>query len=231
MLTLIGAFILCVVTVVVEVFGLIDIVGQNIINTVGEIFVLMLCGGTATFVESINHIRYRKTKKMNFNQLEILLNTNEDLRTLFTQYASNEYSVENIKAFEMIRQFSNDYTNMEKNMTLSEMMKFEKEFIVSYPRFELNISSVTKKRFYELLDSVQAPSLTQLSTEAETSDGSFQVTTQRVGVKVSELMDVIGVDLMLNLNDTFSRLQKTAQYDEWEYIYKLQKHTNNTTLP
>jgi len=238
MLTLFIVFIICVTVFLTIAMGGIGSAPSAALNTIAEICILMLCGGTAMLIELIKRIRYRNAEQLKENELEILLNTNEDIRSIFTQYSANEHSLENIKAFDMLRQFSNNFANLDKIVSLPELIKFEEEFIKTYSRFELNISGATKKKFYELIDSCKhSPSsvLPMTPTDSRESLSSNTSNTQLLnrthGVTVAQLKEVLGLELMLNMNDTFSRLQRTQQYVEWESIYKLQHHTKDSFHP
>ena len=210
--------------------------------------ILMFCGGTAMIVELIKKIKYRNTKKKENNEVEELLNKNEELWQLVREYATNEHSLENIVCYERMKQYSNDFKKMDKVIPLSELLKFEEEFIQTYSSYELNVPGTTKKKFYELLEScrMMAPSESSISSTPSSpiserlstaerlstfekpsnsrsnSNADLLIPSKSFGVTFQQLSDVIYFEIMLNISDTFSRLQRTAQYQEWESIYSMQ---------
>lgn len=200
------------------------------LNTVACFCILMICGGNSMIVEIVNKIRFRGVEKKEQSELENLLATNASIRELLTEYSRNEYSLENVLCFEKIRQWSNNFEQMDKTVSLNDLLKFEEEFVRTYAKYEVNISHSTKEKFLELVETCR--NLTNQVENVSLEDATPRGNTSRraSGVTIQQLYKVIMLDLMFNIGDTFSRLQRTEQYIEWKAINSLQEHIQDTPL-
>ena len=201
------------------------------LNLTCSISIIMFCGGTAMAIELFKKIKYRNTTKKESSDMEQLLVTNEALHSLFTEYSKNEHSLENIKCFDTLREYSNDFKKLDKIIPTEKLIWFEQEFIKQFSNYELNISGQTKRKFYELIDCQmqESKSVSVLSSvesqEGSRSSSNVDILTMKSGITAGQLKEVLSFELLLNMNDTFGRLQRSEPYREWEAIYLLQQHS------
>ena len=114
----------------------------------------------------------------------------------------------------------------------------------TYSKYEVNVSSSSKKKFYELYNSVdfsvkdsgvtssetnllgtshgnlQAISTSDMST---ISDSAVVVKQKLSNITLQQLKETFYIDLVGNMKDTYGRLQLTPQFAKWESVYSLQK--------
>ncbi|KAG2388576.1 hypothetical protein C9374_000015 [Naegleria lovaniensis] len=168
-----------------------------ILNTVLCICCVMFCGGTTLTIEIVKKLRNRNAKKTS-TELQDLLAENIDLLELLKEYASKEFSIENIELFSLLKSIKSE------TVSLSQLEDIEKDFIANFSKYEINLPSSTKHHFYKLLEECRNANLQQVSTQ--------------------KLFDVIWNELIINILDTFGRLEQTAQYKEWLSIKTMQEN-------
>ncbi|EFC37586.1 predicted protein [Naegleria gruberi] len=207
MLLLIGIW-----TVIISLLpsSLVDISGRYI-NFLVSLFTTLACGGNALIAELIKKLIYRKKFNTEKDRLDHLLLTNQDLYELFKDYCSKEFSLENILFFEKLKQASSNFTRADSKLSKELIEEMEKDFFTPYGKYELNIPGNVRKQIIELFQKSKSKgnSTEELLKEEET-------------ILVSQLMDLIYIDLLLNLNDTFTRLQRTREFQRWKEVYTLQ---------
>ncbi|EFC39371.1 predicted protein [Naegleria gruberi] len=180
-------------------------VQQKEYQNVGGIFNTILCfvfltmnGGGVVLIEIYKRIRYAKSQKTNSaDDLENILK-NEDLFNLFREYSEKEFSLENIEFYSVMLKLK-----VQKVVSEKELDEIDDTFIKNYSKYEVNLPSSCKREFYKLKEQAQ--------------EKTHQV-------EYSALWQVFGNDLVLNMMDTFRRLQETSNYSQWESVSKYQKH-------
>ncbi|EFC41580.1 hypothetical protein NAEGRDRAFT_70688 [Naegleria gruberi] len=166
----------------------------GIFNTLACFSFTLLSGGNVLIIEIYKMIANRNVKKN--ESLEIELENSEILK-IFKEYCQKEFSSENYELYIILKSLK------ESNVVrLTDMKDIESQFIQPYSKFEVNIPSVCKKEFYALM---------------KDCDKDGQIGYER-------LWDCLGPDLLLNLSDTFKRLQETSTYKKWESVQSYTKH-------
>ncbi|KAG2372877.1 hypothetical protein C9374_013084 [Naegleria lovaniensis] len=176
------------------------------------------------------------------SELETLLLTNREFKELFEEYATKEMSLENLLCFQKI------HLVLEKKgpnhvLSVEWMKQLDHDFIKSTGTYELNLSSETKKAFYQLMDRVVTLSQQENSTEPQTQNialenvvhvpnGDTRVELGHENLResdvfsmptITDLKNVLMQDVMTNLTDTRYRLMETREYEEWWKVYRIQK--------
>nr|CAG4711936.1 unnamed protein product [Naegleria fowleri] len=133
---------------------------------------------------------------------EILI-TDPTFRKMFREYSTSEYAVENLQMYEELEK-------LEKNspyVSLEDLQYIEEQFMKRFSPFEVNISASARKQFNELLERAQ-----------NTRD--YEYSSQ---VLFSDLKNALHGQIMLNIMDTFSRMELTSEFKKWKETKDLQK--------
>ncbi|EFC37420.1 predicted protein [Naegleria gruberi] len=223
--------IIILLTIVFQLFELLYLVG--VVRTLVTIMALMISGGTAIIAEMIRRFVYRNRKiTENDSDLEKHLSQSSDFFELFQEYASKEFSLENIMFFDIIHEIKTEY------VTVETMKHIEENFMRNYSKYEVNISFSSRRKFYELFDTmefkvdkmeVSSSEMNLLSGRASmklsTSDMSqLSITESKKSsnITLKQLKDAVYMDIIGNMKDTYGRLQLTPQFAKWESVYNLQ---------
>ncbi|EFC40914.1 hypothetical protein NAEGRDRAFT_58957 [Naegleria gruberi] len=151
----------------------------------------MAMGGTTMVLECFKMIRYSKNDES--EKLEDII-SDKNLFKILKEYAQKEFSLENILLYENLQQFSH------KKFTRTDLEEIEELFVRNYSKYEVNLPSLTKRKFYEYMKETE---------KSETLD-------------VKLVKDLIFQEILNNIMDTFSRLQETEEYLKWERIKQFQ---------
>ena len=162
-------------------------------------------------------VAFRKNQE---NELEYLMISDGYFYGLLKNFAEKEFASENILIWEKVRTISSNYTNYNALVTVEDLREIERDFIRNYSEYEINLSSDCKKKFYKLI----FPSYSTYIQSSE-EEGGFDAMSKNIDTILSEvstivtvkvLTDLLWPELFMNISDTFSRLQKTKQYKQWE---------------
>ncbi|KAG2393216.1 hypothetical protein C9374_009793 [Naegleria lovaniensis] len=186
----------------------------------------MIMGGNTLFIEWVKMLKYRKSEivkkletvtpaagskstlsmiKENDHSLEHLLK-DSNLFEMLKTYSEKEFSLENILLFEHIQEFVRT-----QKLTLSQVSQIEENFLKPYSKYEVNISSTTKKAFHEWHEHVKR------------NQDMIQENSVMDMKEIETLKHILYSDLLNNLNDTFHRMQATEEFMKWEKVVDLQR--------
>ncbi|EFC45556.1 predicted protein [Naegleria gruberi] len=148
----------------------------------------------------------------------------DDFKKIMREYTVKELSLENYNFFLVLQDLK---TKSNRALTLQQMIDVEKEYLSPVGSFELNVSSNTKKSFHTLKKTVTESSSSTLDT-ASTSTTSIELdsTSSKATIKIQDLVTVFEYEVLANLHDTFSRLEKTNEFTTWLQVYTIQKQNN-----
>ncbi|KAG2377427.1 hypothetical protein C9374_009338 [Naegleria lovaniensis] len=191
----------------------------------------MIMGGNTLFIEWVKMLKYRKSTQFtkfddtkstttskesttpstminshqHTNSLEYLLKDSNFFEMLKT-YSEKEFSLENILLFEQVQELVRT-----QKLTLSQLSQIEENFLKPYSKYEVNISSTTKKAFHEWHE--------RMKNSQVRDSHEFLLDAK----EIETLFNILYDDILNNLNDTFSRLQATEEFMKWEKVVDLQR--------
>ncbi|KAG2374337.1 hypothetical protein C9374_010907 [Naegleria lovaniensis] len=151
-------------------------------------------------------IRYGSSKytrlqsESNQKPLFEILISDPTFRQMFRDYSVNEYAVENLQLYEELEK-------LEKNsqyVTLEDLQHIDEQFMKRFSPFEVNIPATARKQFNELLNRAQNDS-------------------DALQILFSDLKSTLHGQIMLNIMDTFSRMELTTEFKKWKETKDLQK--------
>ena len=178
------------------------------LNTFFSITTTLICGGNVLIIEAFKKIFFKtKANTMTFT-IDNLLLVSKEFYDLFKEYCEKEISMENLLLWEKLRVASVNFTKTDTVVSLEFLQELEQNFLASYSKFEVNIPSSTRKEINALI------------LKQQVSTDKFATVT------VKSLMDIMYSEILINMSDTLSRLQKTAQYQKWEDVFTLQQSQN-----
>jgi len=196
LISMFALLILGLLIVVVSVVPAIPANATRSLNTLFSIATTLICGGNALILEAIKKIFFNiKSTPISFT-LDNLLLTNKEFYELFAEYCEKEFSKENLLLWEKLRVASADFKKEESTVSMEFLQELDQEFFSPYSKYEVNVPSSVRKEFQALIKNHGESSSEEL----------LQIVT------VKHLMDIVYRDVLLNMSDTLSRLQKTAQY-------------------
>ncbi|KAL9642949.1 hypothetical protein ABK040_010642 [Willaertia magna] len=188
-----------------------------------------LCGGTAMVIEIVKVIKLKVYKKLKKNN-SIDSNNNQQgefdsllsdisFFNLLKEYCEKEFSLENIVLYEKLMELKR-----KGFVTFTELQYIYDQFIKTYSAYEINLPSATKKQFMELL-TVRKDCLMEMELKEE---GKRLTTEEKEigGVEYGKVDEILMNDIIVNLSDTYSRLQQTSRFQEWETIKAMQMKAN-----
>ncbi|EFC38972.1 hypothetical protein NAEGRDRAFT_73295 [Naegleria gruberi] len=192
-----------ILPVIIAILTGIEATSNEVVDGLAGVSNTLLCfsfvqisGGNVLMIEIFKRVKRRKESSQLTWDQEL---TNTDLLQILKEYCEKEFSSENYEFYIKLKSLQN-----RKFIKLKELQKIEAEFIRNYSKYEVNIPSSCKKTFYELLNKCQEE--TQLE---------FQL-----------IWDCVAPELLLNLQDTFSRLQDTSIYAKWLSVQSLKENNN-----
>ena len=175
-----------------------------ILRMLGAFLAMLIAGGNAMIIKGVQWLMNRNKPKAieTSDQYLSLMQGDQmvgkDLYELFTEYARQEFSLENVLLFEVLRQWK----LQEGTISLEELTKMESEFLTPYSMYEVNVSNVVRNNCVDLIDDL----ISGTKSHCEFKD-------------LEPLMNAV----IMNIRDTFDRFERTQAFEEWNYVYNLQK--------
>ncbi|EFC40290.1 predicted protein [Naegleria gruberi] len=123
---------------------------------------------------------------------------NPEFQELLKNYCLKEMSSENFAIYMDLMKLDKEGKN--STMDLETLQTLEKDYFLANSMYEINISHAAKMNFYKLLNSAK----------------------QNEPPTVGELIEALLTDVVRNLYDTFSRLERTKEFKVWLEIYDIQ---------
>ncbi|EFC47787.1 predicted protein [Naegleria gruberi] len=185
---------------------------------------ILTCGGQCIIKYLFEKLRRNKTEQE--SSFEEFMK-NDDFRRIQREYCVKELSLENYNFFVYLNELK---SKAMKNLTLSQMIEVEKEYLTGV--FEVNVSGSSKRAFYKLKKQVEGSSAeanvssSSVSISSMTGVGSASSSIAEHQFKVQELISIFEMEVLTNLKDTFSRMEKTLEFLTWQKVYKIQKQND-----
>ncbi|EFC41692.1 predicted protein [Naegleria gruberi] len=164
-----------------------------------SVLFIFMCGGFALIFETF-HTILRKRNHQTLSELENFLK-DDNFKLIFKEFSSKEFSLENIFFFEKITQLKKQFGN--STLEISILDEINDDFIAANSNFELNIPSNTRRSFMEMKKNATTNSSTAI-----------------------QLYELFSDEIIVNLNDTLSRLVETSEFQHWHEIYQVQSSNN-----
>ncbi|EFC45724.1 RGS domain-containing protein [Naegleria gruberi] len=168
----------------------------GIFNTLLCLSFVQISGGNVLLIEIYKMITKRKEMSKLDWDQEL---KNADLLVLLKEYCEKEFSSENYEFYIKLKSLQG-----RKFVKFKELQEIEAEFIRNYSKYEVNLPFTCRRKFYSLLEKCEAESQ----------------------IEFDLVWRCVETDLLLNLQDTFNRLQQTSTYSKWLSVQNLKK-TNN----
>ncbi|KAG2372986.1 hypothetical protein C9374_012929 [Naegleria lovaniensis] len=204
----------------------------------------MSCGGNAIIIEMVKKLLFRKEAMVEKNGLDGLLRDNSDFYNLFREYSEKEFALEQILFWDLLKQLSSNFTELKSRIPVNAWSEMKRDFFEPYSKYELNLPSNVKKQLLTLdttvghvelensnhsiqqqlsrgsTSNLLSPFRDSTSTPSTPQTPTLNSMTSQITVK--QVVDIMYSELLMNMNDTFMRLQKTREFKRWKEIYDLQ---------
>ncbi|EFC38800.1 predicted protein [Naegleria gruberi] len=149
----------------------------------------------------------------------------ESFREMFKSYCENEFSSENYLLYEELEKLQQKGKVYE-----DDLVRINTLYLANRAQYEVNLPSVTKRKFRELLEDFDITAFEGGSIESDssiplsdTSGSSSQalVSSQpkkKKCITVQQLKDVLAFEVVKNMVDTYSRLELTSEFNKWKEL-------------
>jgi len=185
---------------------------SNVFNGIGPsvVYFFGYCsagGGAILVIEIVTSFIYKASPKVEEKTIEKKME-NQDFYNLIKEYASKEYSLENIMLYDKMKDLKRKSNDSNPRLSISDLEDIQNTFLRSLSRHEINLPNETKQSFETLLKNCKE---------------------NKTEVRFRDVYNILYVDLMHNIADTSFRLVKTKEYSKWELankIYKQEAHAS-----
>ena len=178
----------------------------------------MIMGGTTMIIELVKDLRYKNAQTTNKETSEVeKVLSDPNFFEILKNYAKKELSLENILLYERLEALKQCQHNSLHAWSIVD--EIEADFMRSYCKYEVNLSSQTRKSFYEWFNKRQPVTPSSFSL----SELPLKETMDTHPSNPSQLHDILLPELLQNILDTFSRLQSTQVYQNWEHTVHIQR--------
>ena len=144
----------------------------------------------------------------------------DDFKMLFREYCVKELSLENFNFYILLIDLK---AKANRRLTSEVMDTIQNEYLSSSAMFELNISSQCRQSFFLLRKNLeeQIANLELSSNKDMASDSGDSPC-----LRIHDLILLFEYEVLTNLKDTFSRMEKTSEFRTWLHTLKIQKQNN-----
>ena len=171
---------------------------NGITPPITHFFSFWYLGGFIIYAELFKTIIYR-TPLQEEKGIEKKME-NQDFYEMIKDYASKEFSLENILLYDKIKDIKRKSNDSNPRLSISDLEDIQNTFMKQFSRHEVNLPNETKQKFSELMKECKE---------------------NKKEIRYSDLFNILYVDLMQNIGDTTFRLTKTPAYHKWELANKI----------